>query len=87
MLRMVPLPRKAREEEPPSGSKCRAIRRVNRVLQPWVRRRRERLLTHRSEIARALQAENVLTWREYGYCLYPQRTLREFLSDILRRKL
>ena len=38
-----------------------------------------------AETSRRLQAESVLAWREYAFCLYPESTLREFLSGLLHR--
>ena len=37
----------------------------------------------RERLAKALKAHAVLTSREYGFCLYPQRTLRDFLLAFL----
>ncbi|MBN2474180.1 MAG: hypothetical protein JXB62_06215 [Pirellulales bacterium] len=64
-------------------ARCRAIRQINRALQPWVAQRREQLLRRQAQMARALQAENVLGRRDYGFCLYPERTFREFLRRLL----
>ena len=63
--------------------RCRAIRRINRALQPWVEPRREQLLRQQAETARALRAEAILGRREYGFCLYPEKTFRGFLSGLL----
>ncbi len=30
-------------------------------------------------LQRALRAESILSSREYGFCLHPEKTLREFL--------
>ncbi len=62
-----------------------AIRRINAALQPWLDDRRERLAQRLAETSRRLQAESVLAWREYAFCLYPESTLREFLSALLHR--
>ena len=63
--------------------RCRAIRRINTALQPCVADRRRRLLRRQAETLRALRAEEVLSWREYGFCLYPEETLRNFLVGLL----
>lgn len=63
----------------------REIRRINEALQPYVARWRKKLSDARRRAARALQAEAVLSCREYGFCLFPQRTLREFLFGLLHR--
>ena len=63
--------------------RCRGIRRINQALQPWVAARRQGLLEQRRQIAGGLQAQSVLSSREYGFCLYPEKTLRDFLSGLL----
>ncbi len=64
-------------------TRCRAIRRVNEALQPWVESRRRGLLRREARTDRALQAEAVLASREYGFCLHPEESLREFLRRLL----
>lgn len=66
-------------------ARFREIRRINNALQPFVEEQRERLLAERARVNAALKAESVLAWREYGYCLYPEQTLREFLEALLPR--
>jgi hypothetical protein len=64
-------------------ARCRAIRRLNEALQPWVaaeRRRAERL---EAETAEALRADTVLAWRAYAFCLYPEGALRNFFGGLL----
>jgi hypothetical protein len=65
--------------------RCRDIRRVNAALRPWLDDRREQLATQLAETSRRLQAESVLAWREYAFCLHPESTLREFLSGLLHK--
>jgi hypothetical protein len=60
-----------------------AIEHANAALQPWVATRRATLQTAQAELARALHAQRVLQWREYAFCLYPEKTLREFLAGLL----
>jgi hypothetical protein len=59
------------------------IRRVNRALQPWVAHQRKRLFQERSETTAALRTRAILSSREYGFCLYPEPVLREFLEELL----
>jgi len=59
----------------------REIRRINQTLQSWLTADRQRLLERRAETASALRAEAVLASREYSFCLYPERTLREFFAE------
>ena len=75
-IRTPQTPRNAR-------ARCRAIRHVNEALQPWVEARRARLQRLQAHTARLLQAERLLAWREYGFCLYPERTFRGFLCGLL----
>ena len=74
-------------ETPPTPQNARTrwleIRRINRGLQPWVSRQRDRLLSEQERLRRALAAEKVLAWREYPFCLFPEPTLREFLAGML----
>ncbi len=67
-------------------TRYREIRRINGALQPWVAPLRERLLEERCRTARALKAEAVLSCREYGFCLFPEKTLRNFLVNPLHKK-
>jgi hypothetical protein len=91
-----PLPREARElvaakrqwiETPQTAenahARWRSLREINAALQPWVAEQRQRLVAQRAAALRALRAERVLGWREYGFCLYPEKTLREFLEQLL----
>jgi len=61
----------------------RAIRGINEALQPWVAEERSRLAARRQEAARAVRAESVLCWREYGFCLHAEKNLREFFAAVL----
>lgn len=59
------------------------IRQLNEALQPWVATQREELLRQQEQTARALRVEDVLARREYGFCLYPEETFRDFLGELL----
>ena len=63
-------------------TRCHEIRRINEALQPWVTAQRQQLLAERQRTARRLRMSQVLAWREYGFCLYPEGPLREFLTGI-----
>jgi hypothetical protein len=65
--------------------RCRAIRAVNTALQPWLDGQRKRLLEQQAQVIHRRRAESVLAWREYAFCLYPEPTLREFLSGLLHK--
>jgi len=75
-IRTAQTPRNAR-------IRCRTIRRINEALQPWVAAQRRRLEESRTRIARTLRAEEVLTWREFAFCLYPEKTFLEFFHRLL----
>lgn len=64
-------------------NRCREIRRINEALQPYVAERRRQLLQQRSRITESLEAQAVLSCREYAFCLFSEKTLREFLDQIL----
>jgi hypothetical protein len=64
-------------------SRWQEIRRINAALQPFVSGRRETLLRERDATAAALAAEAVLSWREYAFCFYPERFLREAFAGLL----
>lgn len=65
--------------------RCQAIREVNAALQPWVGPARQRLLELQTQTRQGLRAESVLAWRGYAFCLYPEATLRGFLSGLLHK--
>jgi len=64
-----------------SRHRCRAIREANQQLQPYVADRRAELDAQSELLGAQLRAEAVLSSREYGFCLYPEETLRRFLLD------
>jgi hypothetical protein len=55
------------------------IRAANEQLQPLVAARREQLIAERDSIVRQLRAEAVWSSREYAFCLYPEKSLRNFM--------
>ncbi len=60
-----------------------SLSRINRELQPLVADRRNQLLEAQSQTWQALRCDKVLGSREYGFCLYPEEYLREFLDALL----
>ncbi len=64
-------------------TRCRAIRGINESLQPWLENLLRQLYDNREKAAKQEQAERILSWREYGFCLYPEETLRDFLDTLL----
>lgn len=69
----------------PANARARhlEIRRINAALQPWVHGRRESLLRRREGVARQLQADRILSWREFSFCLYPEETLHDGFRRLL----
>jgi len=57
-----------------------SLRRINNELQTWVAQRRQQVLELQSQTQRALRHEKVLGSREYGFCLYPESDLHDFLQ-------
>ena len=64
-------------------TRCQSIRRINESLQPLLSDYREKLLIRQVQAAEQLRAMQILTWREYAFCLYPEETLRGFFNDLL----
>jgi len=75
---------------PPTPQNARVrfceIRRINEALGRWVAPVRERLLDERRRTVEALKAEAVLSARDYGFCLFPEKTLQEFLFSLLHKR-
>lgn len=59
-----------------------AIRELNERMQPLVSPRREAWRAERERLSRQAGAWRVLGSREYAFCLFPEKTLREFLLEI-----
>jgi hypothetical protein len=64
-------------------TRCKAIRAINNSLQPYLNEYRQKILELRTKSAQQLHARQILTWREYGYCLYPESTLRTNMATLL----
>jgi hypothetical protein len=64
-----------------AAARWREFTRVNAAMQRWVGGQRDRLLARRAELTASLSAQNVLAWREYAFCLYPEAMLREFFTQ------
>ncbi|MCE5269203.1 MAG: hypothetical protein LLG00_15105 [Planctomycetaceae bacterium] len=62
--------------------RCHAIRQINAALQPWLNGRPQFEERHAAAM-RGLRAHQVLGWREYAFCLYPEPMLRKFFSAAL----
>ena len=67
-------------------SRFHQIRRINQALQPWVAPQRDRLLAERASITEQLAAESILSCRDYAFCLFPKKTLQDFLFGLLPKK-
>ncbi|HEV2968873.1 MAG TPA: hypothetical protein VGY55_02715 [Pirellulales bacterium] len=57
----------------------RAIRAANEDLQRFIVARREEALRRSDRLARELRAEAILSSRDYGFGLYPEKSLHDFL--------
>lgn len=60
--------------------RCHEIRRANEGLQDYLTGQRSKLESQSVELDRQLRAGAALGWREYGFCLYPKRTLYDFYA-------
>lgn len=67
--------------------RCRAIRNANETLQPFLTEVRKRMTAEADERDRRRAADQVARWREYGFPLYPERFLRDFLLEIPTRNV
>jgi len=65
----------------------RAILDSNEALQGAVASIREKLRHRRDEIERCLRAEDVLGSREFAFCLFPEKMLRDFLLEFRKDSL
>jgi len=61
--------------------RCRAIRRINASLQPYVAGERCRTAERMRDVERVLAAAGVLSWREFSFCLHPEVSLQRFLCE------
>lgn len=66
--------------------RCRAIRAANETLARALASERRQAQADRERSSRRLRAESVFAWREYAFCLYPKRTLQDFLLAFLNAK-
>ena len=67
-------------------TRWKALRRINDQLQPWVAARQQQLLDQQASVQRALRRDKVLGSREYGFCLFPEAYLQDFLGDLLPKR-
>lgn len=67
-------------------TRWKALRRINDQFQPWVAARQQQLLDQQAAAQRALRRDKVLGSREYGFCLFPETYLQEFLGDLLPKR-
>ncbi len=51
---------------------------MNSFRRPW-RLAATRAAARAERLRRELRAEKILAARDYGFCLYPEKSLREFL--------
>jgi hypothetical protein len=62
--------------------RCRAIRNINEALQPHVASLRDRLLQERVTLRHDRRTEKLLGSREFAFCLYPEKALRDLLGAL-----
>ena len=66
--------------------RCQAIRAANESMGRLLEAERRQTSAERDRLSRRLRAETVLSWREYAFCLYPKKTLEDFLLAFLLEK-
>lgn len=59
--------------------RCRGIRAANAALQQFLGAQRAAQSSARDQLRTRLAAERVLARRDYGFCLYPERRLQDFM--------
>jgi hypothetical protein len=64
-------------------ARWKTLSRINNDLQPWVAARQQQLLDQQAQTQRALRRDKVLGSREYGFCLFPESYIQEFLGALL----
>lgn len=69
-------------QQPSNQARHRAITRLNEQMQPLVESERQRLEGDRQRLVADLRNRNLLSSREFSFCLFPEQTLRPLL-DIL----
>lgn len=62
--------------------RCHAIREANTAMQPLLEARRSELADRFAQTEQKLRAAGVLASREYAFCLYPEASLRSFMSGL-----
>jgi len=65
-------------------ARCRAIRGLNQGLQRWLAEPRRAVARALEAAHRAEQVAGVVGSREYAFCLFPEKDLRDFLVEIPR---
>jgi hypothetical protein len=74
----------AREAPPGQPSERHlALRRLNDALQPYVSEKRRRLEFERLQVVDGLRRAQMLSSREFAFCLFPEGILRKQLLDFL----
>ena len=66
-------------------SRYRAIRNANAALSQWTHLRDAQLRRERERLSRQQRAAALLGSREYAFCLFPEKTLRDFYWNFLRQ--
>ena len=64
-----------------------AIERCNAALQPYVHGLATTLNTKRDKLVAEMRADQILAARDYGFCLFPEELLGEFLLDTAGQSL
>jgi hypothetical protein len=62
--------------------RCRAIRRCNEALQPWVSAMRNELTEFRGRLEKRFGSNRVARNREFSFVLHSRQRLREILSSV-----
>jgi hypothetical protein len=66
--------------------RCRAIRRCNEALQPWVGAMRDDLVESQARMQFRLRSNRIARNREFSFVLHSRQRLREVLSRVARAR-
>jgi hypothetical protein len=59
------------------------LRELTGLLQPWMSRKEKQLQAQLEACKKEVEANKILQSREYAFCLYPEETLKPFLTQFL----
>ncbi len=71
--------------QPSSPQRHRLLEQLRQRLLPWALARQQQLRQQLAQLQRQQQAESVLAYREYPFCVFEEEKLRDFFLAFCRR--